>query len=92
MTQRIILGKTGLEVNRLGLGGIPIQRVDENDAVKTVRHAVECGVDFIDTARPYTNSKKIIGKALVQASKQVVIATKSHARPADGIRKHPLPV
>lgn len=87
MTQRIILGKTGLEVNRLGLGGIPIQRVDENDAVQTVRHAVECGADFIDTARAYTNSEEIIGKALVQTSKQVVIATKSHARTADGICK-----
>jgi predicted aldo/keto reductase-like oxidoreductase len=87
MKQRIILGKTGLEVNRLGFGGIPIQRVEENDAVKTVRHAVECGVDFIDTARAYTTSEEIIGKAMVQTSKQVVIATKSHARTADGIRK-----
>lgn len=87
MKQRIILGKTGLEVYRLGLGGIPIQRVAENEAVKTVRHAVECGVDFIDTARAYTTSEEVIGKALVQTSKQVVIATKSHARTADGIRK-----
>jgi predicted aldo/keto reductase-like oxidoreductase len=87
MKQRIILGKTGLEVNRLGLGGIPIQRVDENEAVKTVRHAVACGVDFIDTARAYTTSEEVIGKALGQTSKHVVIATKSHARSADGIRK-----
>jgi predicted aldo/keto reductase-like oxidoreductase len=87
MTQRIILGKTGLEVNRLGLGGIPLQRVDENNAVKTVQHAVECGVDFIDTARAYTTSEEVIGKALAQTSKQVVVATKSHARTADGIRK-----
>jgi predicted aldo/keto reductase-like oxidoreductase len=85
MEPRIILGKTGLEVNRLGLGGIPIQRVDENDAVKTVRHAVARGVDFIDTARAYGNSEEIIGKALAQTSKHVVIATKSHARTADGI-------
>jgi predicted aldo/keto reductase-like oxidoreductase len=87
MRDRIFLGKTGLEVNRLGLGGIPIQRVDENVAVKTVRHAVKCGVDLIDTARAYTTSEEIIGKALEQASNQVVIATKSHARTADGIRK-----
>ncbi len=87
MKQQIILGKTGIKVNRLGLGGIPIQRVDENDAIETVRHAVGCGVDFIDTARAYTNSEEIIGKALAQTSKQVVIASKSHARTADGIRK-----
>jgi aryl-alcohol dehydrogenase-like predicted oxidoreductase len=76
MRHRIFFGKTGLEVNRLGLGGIPIQRVDENVAVKTVRHAVKCGVDLIDTARAYTTSDEIIGKALEQASKQVVIAAK----------------
>ncbi len=87
MTQRIVLGKTGLEVNRLGLGGIPIQRVDESVAVETVRHAVACGVDFIDTARAYTTSEELIGKALAQTSAQVVVATKSHARTADGIRK-----
>lgn len=87
MNRRIVLGKTGLEVNRLGLGGIPIQRVDEKVAVQTVRHAVECGVDFVDTARAYTTSEEVIGKALVQISKRVVIATKSHARTADGIRK-----
>ena len=87
MNQRIILGKTGLEVNRLGLGGIPIERVDINDAVNTVRHAVECGVDFIDTARGYTTSEEIIGKALAQTERQVVIATKSPVRTADGIRK-----
>jgi len=39
--ERIVLGKTGLEVNRLGFGGIPIQTVDENQAVETVLHAVE---------------------------------------------------
>ncbi len=87
MNRRIVLGKTGLEVNRLGLGGIPIQRVDEKVAIQTVRHAVERGVDFVDTARAYTTSEEMIGKALVQMSKHVVIATKSHARTADGIRK-----
>ena len=33
---RIVLGKTKLEVNRLGLGGIPIQRVEEGEAVELV--------------------------------------------------------
>jgi predicted aldo/keto reductase-like oxidoreductase len=87
MTQRIVLGKTGLEVNRLGFGGIPIQRVDMDTAVETVRHAVECGVDFIDTARGYTTSEEAIGKALSQTSKHVVVTSKSHDRTADGIRR-----
>ena len=83
---RINLGKTGLEVNRLGFGGIPIQRVNEEAAVAVVRHAVEKGVDFIDTARGYTTSERCIGLALKQTDKRVVICSKSHNRTADGIR------
>jgi uncharacterized protein len=62
--QRMFLGRTGLEVYRLGLGGIPIQRVSEAEAVATVRHAIERGVDFIDTSRAYSTSERRIGLAL----------------------------
>jgi hypothetical protein len=34
--KKLRLGKTGLIVNRMGFGGIPIQRVSEEEAVKTV--------------------------------------------------------
>ena len=49
--RRIVLGKTGLETWQLGFGGIPIQKVGEKQAVETVLHAVEKGIDFIDTSR-----------------------------------------
>jgi predicted aldo/keto reductase-like oxidoreductase len=84
---RIVLGKTGLEVNRLGFGGIPIQRVEEQQAIETVMHAIECGVDFIDTGRAYTTSEERIGRALQQTARKVVLATKSHDRTAEGIRR-----
>lgn len=84
--KRMVLGKTGLEVNRLGLGGIPIQRVDEKEAVETVLHAIGRGVDFIDTSRAYTTSERRIGLALKQTDRRVVIASKSHNRKAAGIR------
>jgi predicted aldo/keto reductase-like oxidoreductase len=83
---RITLGKTGLEINRLGFGGIPIQRVDEQQAVETVLHALDRGVDFIDTARNYTTSERRIGLALKQTDKRVVLATKSQAKTADALR------
>jgi predicted aldo/keto reductase-like oxidoreductase len=83
--ERTILGKTDLEVNRLGFGGIPIQRVEEDQAVETVLHAIEKGVDFLDTSRAYTTSERRIGLALKQTDKRVVLASKSHNRKADGI-------
>ena len=83
--KRIVLGKTGLEVNRLGFGGIPIQRVDEKQAVETVVHAVEGGVDFIDTARAYTTSEHRIGLALKETEKRVFLATKSNEKTSDRV-------
>lgn len=84
--KRVVLGKTGLEVNRLGFGGIPIQRVDEKQAVETILRAVERGVDFIDTSRAYTTSERRIGIALKQTDKKVIVASKSHGRTRDRIR------
>jgi len=84
---RVVLGKTGLEVNRLGFGGIPIQRVGERQAVEVVVHAIEQGVDFIDTSRVYTTSERRIGKALAQTDKRVILASKSQSRTADKVRK-----
>ncbi len=84
--QRIILGRTGLDVCRLGLGGIPIQRVSEADAVATVRRALERGIDFIDTSRAYTTSERRIGLALKEAG--VVtgrpVTAETHAAAAAG--------
>lgn len=84
---RIIIGQTGLEINRFGFGGIPIQRVDEKQAIETVLHAVENGVDFIDTARAYTTSERRIGMALKLTDKRVVLASKSQGRTSDDLRK-----
>ncbi|MDR0310641.1 MAG: aldo/keto reductase [Acidobacteriota bacterium] len=85
--KQVILGKTGIEVKRLGFGGIPIQRVSEEQAIDAVLYAVEKGMDFIDTSRMYTTSETRIGKALSQTAKKPVIATKSFGRTADDIRK-----
>ena len=45
------IGKTNLLVTRLGWGGIPIQRVGEEDAaVSVIRAVIEMGVDLYDTS------------------------------------------
>lgn len=77
------LGKTGLQVSRIGFGGIPIQRLTEDEAVKVVQRCLDLGVTFIDTANAYTTSEERIGKALAAIAgrrKQVVIATKTGGR------------
>lgn len=81
------LGNTGIEVFPIAFGGIPIQRVDEENAIKVVRRAIELGVELIDTARGYTDSEIKIGKAIKGIDKKVYIASKSGNRTKDGILK-----
>ena len=78
--ERVRLGRTNLTVNKLGWGGIPIQRVSEEQAVSVVQAAVELGVDLLDTARAYTSSERRIGLALRRTSRPVILSSKSNNR------------
>jgi predicted aldo/keto reductase-like oxidoreductase len=82
-----VLGKTGLKVQRLGFGGIPIQRVSEEEAIAIVRRCYELGINYFDTARGYTVSEERIGKALEGVREKVIIATKSGCRTRDEVLK-----
>src|SRR5512136_1985984 len=75
-----VLGKTGLKVKTLGFGGIPIQRLSEEEAIRVLQRCFELGINYFDTARGYTVSEERIGKALKDVRKEVVLATKTHAQ------------
>ena len=74
------LGKTGLTVSRVGFGGIPIQRLTDDEAVRVVRRCLDLGITLLDTATGYTTSEERIGKAIAGRRAEVVIATKTPAR------------
>lgn len=71
-----ILGKSGLTVSRIGMGGIPLQRPSFDQAVRLVQRALDLGVSFIDTSRGYGESEKRIGKGIAGRREDVTIATK----------------
>ena len=83
------LGRTGLEVSRMGLGcgghsrlGLAVGK-DENNAISVVRKALELGVNFIDTAEGY-GTETAVGKALVGVPREsVVLSTKISPRTDD---------
>ena len=75
-----VLGKTGLEISRLGFGGIPIQKIDAEGTRALVGELVKKGINFIDTARGYTVSEEYLGYALEGVRDKFVLATKSMAR------------
>lgn len=75
-----VLGKTGLTVSEVGIGGIPIQRADVAAAKALLAAAAEMGVNFLDSARAYSVSESYLGEALEGIRDRFVIATKSGAK------------
>ena len=74
--QRMRLGRTELQVSRVGIGGIPLTRPTEAEAIRVVQRALDLGVNLVDTARGYGVSEERIGKAIAGRREQVILATK----------------
>jgi len=86
--EKIRLGKTDMLVSRLGFGGIPIQRLNDDEAVAVVKKCLDLGITFLDTANAYTTSEERIGRAIAGRRQELVIATKSLSRKREGVEKH----
>ena len=78
-----ILGKSGLEVSAIGLGCMGFTQSyppypEKNEAIATIRQAVEAGITFFDTAEVYSmfKNEELVGEALESFHDEVVIATK----------------
>ncbi len=85
--EKIRLGRTEMMVTKLGFGGIPIQRVSEEDAIAVVNKCLELGINFLDTANGYTSSEERIGKAIKGKREGIFLSTKSLARTREDIEK-----
>ncbi len=75
------LGRTGVKVSPLCLGTMLFGRtVEEADAIPVIEHALESGINFIDTADGYAagESERIVGKALASDGRRqkTILATK----------------
>lgn len=81
------LGKTDYEISTIGIGGIPVQRVGQPEAAAIVATALEMGVNFIDTARGYTDSEEKFGHALRGVRDRFILATKTPVRDGEGARR-----
>ncbi len=86
--KKIRLGKTGLNVSRVGMGGIPIQRPPLDEAVKVINRALDLGVNLIDTSIGYGDSELIIGKGIAGRRDEVILATKGSWRSKEASVEH----
>ena len=75
------LGRTGYDVSLFGLGGqATIEQPDKLDeAVEIINHALDFGVNYIDTAAAYGNgnSETYIGEVMKYRRNEVFLATKT---------------
>ena len=81
--ERRVLGRTGLEVSRLAMGGLFVSSVgtDLEGARRAVRRAVELGVNYVDTAPGYRDSEEVLGHILPDIDRPLVLSTKLGGRP-----------
>ena len=75
------LGRTGIEVSRLGLGLAEISRQvlqgrDTPDAVQVLNLALDIGINFLDTAACYASSEALIGSAVPHRRDEFFLASK----------------
>jgi hypothetical protein len=88
ITETIRLGKSGLEVTRVGFGGIPIQRLDEPSSIDVLHRAIDGGLNWVDTANDYGTSEERIGKAIQKYPRSgVLVFTKGAGRDPKALRQ-----
>lgn len=79
-----VLGRTGLNVTRLGYGAMEVRGpriwggrpVNEEQANLILNAVLDSGINFIDTANDYGRSEEFIGKYLAHRRKEFYLATK----------------
>ena len=66
-------GSTGMKVSEIalgtwGMGGVGWDQYDEATRIEAIHTAIDCGINFIDTAPAYNNgaAEQLLGKALAQ--------------------------
>ena len=82
------LGRTGAKVSILafGCGSRFLMYKDEDQALAVLNHAIDLGIDYLDTAYAYGDGKSEtrVGKVMATRRKEVWLATKIPDRTRDG--------
>ena len=82
-----VLGKTGIKVPLLGLGGAGKTPVDksgqEKEAIAIIEAALSLGIRYFDTAASYGANEKYLGKVLPSYRKDIFLASKTGRRSRD---------
>lgn len=77
-----ILGKTGLAVKAIGLGGQSLLEIEgqQKAAYDLINKALDLGINYFDTATIYGPSREYLGKTLRERRNNIVLASKVYKR------------
>ena len=81
------LGKTGIELSIIGMGGIVVMNADPSASRNIVAEAVDRGINYFDVAPSYGNAQERLGPALAPYRDRSFLACKCESRDRDGSRK-----
>jgi aryl-alcohol dehydrogenase-like predicted oxidoreductase len=85
-----LLGRTGVKVTCIGLGGEGVLRTynQEKEAYALINRAIDLGINYFESARAYAGSESYYGKSLKERRKEIFLTSKSHARDKRGALAH----
>jgi len=78
------LGRTGLDVTALSMGGAGLGRGDvtDDEAIEAVHRAIDLGMNYLDTSPLYGESERRVGLALAGGWREkIYLATKTGTHP-----------
>lgn len=86
------LGRTGLTLPILGYGGAALPKAWRNplsheDRIALVRHALDRGIRYFDTAGNYLESQAILGEALKDHRGEICLVTKVETTKPEEVRR-----
>jgi aryl-alcohol dehydrogenase-like predicted oxidoreductase len=87
------LGRNGPEVSAIGLGCMGMTPIygmpDDAEVTATIHHAIDLGINFLDSADAYANGKneEVVGRAIKGKRDKFVLATKFGQKPWDPERR-----
>jgi predicted aldo/keto reductase-like oxidoreductase len=82
--ERRALGRTGERLSIIGFGGIVVMNVSAEEASRSVRQAIDAGINYFDVAPTYGNAEDMLGPALEPFRKDVFLACKTQERTKEG--------
>ena len=74
-----VLGRTGLDVTRLGYGAMELAintELTPGDAHKVLNQVIDSGITFVDTSPDYGASEELIGQAISHRRDEYFLASK----------------